>query len=179
MLGLLVVTNTYLQELSHCFEHVLDVLSAEQPEKDAVVDAILTYAFYWYNFMPLARGTAVVGYIVILALFLAAGMPITATIPKVRPFFPSMCRPLVVGGVGGNQAEQQRRYECTTQGCQVDWEAILSQHPGQFKAAVVPWLVPSSQPGQERLDNLPSVSRLLPTFRARLEALNGLGTPRI
>lgn len=76
-------TSPHEQELSHCFERVLDVLAAEQPDKDAVVDAILTYAYYWYNFMPLARGTAVVGYIVILALFLAAGMPITAAIPKV------------------------------------------------------------------------------------------------
>lgn len=74
------------QELSHCFERVLDVLAAERPHKDAVVDAILTYAYYWYNFMPLARGTAVVGYIVILGLFLAAGMPITAAIPKVPCF---------------------------------------------------------------------------------------------
>lgn len=62
---------------------MLDALAAERPDKDAVVDAILTYVYYWYNFMPLARGTAVVGYIVILALFLAAGMPVTATIPKV------------------------------------------------------------------------------------------------
>ena len=37
-----------------------------------------------YNFMPLARGSAVVGAMTILAVFLAAGMPITANIPKVR-----------------------------------------------------------------------------------------------
>ena len=33
--------------------------------------------------MPLARGTAAVGYITLLGIFLAAGMPITATIPQV------------------------------------------------------------------------------------------------
>ncbi len=32
--------------------------------------------------MPLARGTAAVGYTTILALFWAAGMPINAPIPK-------------------------------------------------------------------------------------------------
>lgn len=31
--------------------------------------------------MPLCRGTAVVGYITLLGLFLAAGMEVTATIP--------------------------------------------------------------------------------------------------
>ena len=43
---------------------------------------ILTYAYYWYNFMPLARGTAACGYTTILSLFWAAGMPVTASIPK-------------------------------------------------------------------------------------------------
>jgi hypothetical protein len=43
--------------------------------------AILCYAYYWYNFMPLARGTAAVGYTTMLALFWAAGMPITQPIP--------------------------------------------------------------------------------------------------
>lgn len=35
-----------------------------------------------YNFMPLCRGTAVVGYITLLGLFLAAGMEVTASIPQ-------------------------------------------------------------------------------------------------
>ena len=36
-----------------------------------------------YNFMPLARGTAAVGYLTLLAIFLAADMPVTTQIPKV------------------------------------------------------------------------------------------------
>jgi hypothetical protein len=36
-----------------------------------------------YNFMPLARGSAVVGAMTVLAVFMAAGMPITASIPPV------------------------------------------------------------------------------------------------
>ncbi|CAI5995723.1 unnamed protein product [Closterium sp. NIES-64] len=43
--------------------------------------AVLRLAYYWYNFMPLARGTAMVGYVVTLALFLAAQLQVTATIP--------------------------------------------------------------------------------------------------
>lgn len=38
--------------------------------------------FLRYNFMPLARGTAAVGYTTMLGLFWAAGMPITTPIPK-------------------------------------------------------------------------------------------------
>ncbi|KAL0660475.1 hypothetical protein Bca4012_081060 [Brassica carinata] len=37
--------------------------------------------YYWYNFMPLARGTAVTGFIVLLGLLLAANM-FTESIPK-------------------------------------------------------------------------------------------------
>ncbi|ONM27966.1 Suppressor of RPS4-RLD 1 [Zea mays] len=48
---------------------------------DAVKDAILRMTYYWYNFMPLSRGSAVVGYVVLLGLFLAANMDITASIP--------------------------------------------------------------------------------------------------
>ena len=35
-----------------------------------------------YNFMPLARGTAVTGFIVLLGLLLAANMEFTESIPK-------------------------------------------------------------------------------------------------
>ena len=38
-----------------------------------------------YNFMPLARGTAAVGYMTLLSVFMAAGMPIEAEIPEVPP----------------------------------------------------------------------------------------------
>ncbi len=47
-----------------------------------VARLILTYAYYWYNFMPLARGTAACGYTTLLSLFWAAGMPVTARIPR-------------------------------------------------------------------------------------------------
>jgi hypothetical protein len=38
--------------------------------------------YYWYNFMPLARGSAAVGYTTILSLFWALGMPVSVNIPK-------------------------------------------------------------------------------------------------
>lgn len=51
-------------------------------DKPLAAQAILSYAYYWYNFMPLARGTAAVGYTTMLGLFWAAGIPITQPIPQ-------------------------------------------------------------------------------------------------
>ncbi|KAG0562763.1 hypothetical protein KC19_9G169700 [Ceratodon purpureus] len=56
--------------------------SLELSELEHVRDCILRLSFYWYNFMPLARGTAVVGYVTLLGLFLAANMKVTVPIPK-------------------------------------------------------------------------------------------------
>lgn len=72
-----------MQELSALWDTIIDGL-ANGAANNVLADSILRYAFFWYNFMPLARGTAVVGYITILSMFLAAGMPVTSTIPKVR-----------------------------------------------------------------------------------------------
>ncbi|KAG1678968.1 hypothetical protein FOA52_013031 [Chlamydomonas sp. UWO 241] len=94
-------------ELEAAFEGIIAGMLADNKPRTA--RAILTYAYYWYNFMPLARGTAACGYTTILALFWAAGMPVTATIPR---------------------------------DTQVDWEAILQQHPDAFVASVGAWLLP-------------------------------------
>eukprot|EP00891_Asterochloris_glomerata_P001301 jgi/Astpho2/1301/fgenesh1_pg.00024_%23_11_t len=97
------------QEFTLLFTQLMDAMV--EGDKPAIAHAALTFIFYWYNFMPLARGTAAVGYITLLGIFLAAGMPITAPIP---------------------------------QGCQVDWEAILSPNPAAFIASVSPWLYPAA-----------------------------------
>ncbi|KAJ3669831.1 hypothetical protein LUZ60_010155 [Juncus effusus] len=47
----------------------------------SVKDSILRLTYYWYNFMPLSRGTSAVGYTVLLGLFLAANMEVTNEIP--------------------------------------------------------------------------------------------------
>ncbi|KAJ4848829.1 Suppressor of RPS4-RLD 1 [Turnera subulata] len=44
--------------------------------------AILRMTYYWYNFMPLSRGSAIVGFTVMLGLLLAANMEFTDQIPK-------------------------------------------------------------------------------------------------
>ncbi|CAL5371005.1 unnamed protein product [Camellia sinensis] len=47
-----------------------------------VRDAILRMTYYWYNFMPLSRGSAAVGFVVLLGLLLAANMEFTGSIPE-------------------------------------------------------------------------------------------------
>ncbi|MED6192213.1 Suppressor of RPS4-RLD 1 [Stylosanthes scabra] len=47
-----------------------------------VRDAILRMTYYWYNFMPLSRGSAVVGLVVMLGLLLAANMEFTGSLPQ-------------------------------------------------------------------------------------------------
>ncbi|KAG2444526.1 hypothetical protein HXX76_001272 [Chlamydomonas incerta] len=144
-------------ELEAAFEGILAALAED--DLPQLASRIMTYCYYWYNFMPLARGTAAVGYTTMLGLFWGAGMPVTATIPK---------------------------------DYQVDWEAILAQHPDQFTASVSAWLYPPQARGQAApaaeaeaaagggkapafpaIDALPPVSEVLGTVRQRIFALNG------
>ena len=75
-----------LQELSALWESVVAELAAGNASR--LARAALTFAYFWYNFMPLARGTAAAGYVAILSIFMAAGMPVTSPIPKVISYLP-------------------------------------------------------------------------------------------
>lgn len=94
-------------DLSQSWTNVISQLTGTDLESTSTW--ILTYAYYWYNFMPLARGTAASGHATLLALFWAAGIPVTSTIPL---------------------------------NYQVDWEAILEQHPQAFVDELSQWMVP-------------------------------------
>ncbi|KAK9791186.1 hypothetical protein WJX73_002593 [Symbiochloris irregularis] len=128
--------HQYDEELQLQWEVLVQALVAG--DRPAVAEAALRYAFLWYNFMPLARGTAVVGYITILAIFLAADMPVTSPIPK---------------------------------NYQIDWEAILCQHPPKFVASV------SATPG---LHSLPftHTSQLSVAARAHEAVMKSFAAPR-
>eukprot|EP01091_Cochliopodium_minus_P012349 TRINITY_DN3721_c0_g1_i1.p1 TRINITY_DN3721_c0_g1~~TRINITY_DN3721_c0_g1_i1.p1 ORF type:complete len:916 (+),score=281.95 TRINITY_DN3721_c0_g1_i1:281-2749(+) len=56
--------------------------SKEKQQLDVVSEWILTLVFYWYNMMPLSRGTAAVGFISITSLFLSIGYEIETPAPK-------------------------------------------------------------------------------------------------
>lgn len=58
--------------------------STDSSVLENVRDAILRMTYYWYNFMPLSRGSAVVGFVVMLGLLLAANMEFTGNIQEDR-----------------------------------------------------------------------------------------------
>ncbi|KZV24968.1 tetratricopeptide repeat protein 13-like [Dorcoceras hygrometricum] len=74
-------------EMTSSWEAVCDAYCGESfgaTDIDAlenVREAILRMTYYWYNFMPLCRGSSVVGFVVLLGLFLAANMEFTGSIP--------------------------------------------------------------------------------------------------
>jgi tetratricopeptide (TPR) repeat protein len=84
----------YDLELAHCFEQFLAEASKPDFDLDTVSDWILTIVFYWYNFMPLSRGTAATGYIALVAMFLSVGIKINRTVPpKVLVDWEGILRP--------------------------------------------------------------------------------------
>jgi hypothetical protein len=190
--------------------------------------------------MPLARGSALCGYVSLLGAFLAAGAPVRAAMPKVSVHVwwwkawdvvgvaykhkflyawmvcvgarwppadlpPSLgttrCRPSPLRCLCDARIPHPQHY-------QTDWEAILESQPANFIASVSAWMLPpelaaqqdgsrhdggtgaaapaeapaeapTPQPPCPPVDQLPKVIELLPTMRARLEALNGPRVPRI
>ncbi|XP_048457328.1 tetratricopeptide repeat protein 13 [Rhincodon typus] len=58
------------------------ILSTELGETDAVCNLILSLVYYFYNLMPLSRGSSVVAYSVIMGALMASGKEITGRIPK-------------------------------------------------------------------------------------------------
>jgi hypothetical protein len=72
----------YDRELSFAWKKLTEEATKAEVDLDRLSDQILTMTFYWYNFMPLSRGTAAVGYMGLLAMFLANGIEISAFVPK-------------------------------------------------------------------------------------------------
>ncbi|GJP51356.1 hypothetical protein CLOM_g10511 [Closterium sp. NIES-68] len=50
--------------------------------RQRIQDNILRIGFYWYQFMPLTRGSAMVGLMAVLGLSMAAGMQTTSAMPR-------------------------------------------------------------------------------------------------
>ncbi|KAG8444199.1 hypothetical protein GDO86_009401 [Hymenochirus boettgeri] len=57
-------------------------LSTELGEADIVCELILSLVYYFYNLMPLSRGSSVVAYSVIMGALMASGREISGKIPK-------------------------------------------------------------------------------------------------
>eukprot|EP01126_Amoeba_proteus_P048813 TRINITY_DN5665_c0_g3_i7.p1 TRINITY_DN5665_c0_g3~~TRINITY_DN5665_c0_g3_i7.p1 ORF type:complete len:397 (+),score=66.41 TRINITY_DN5665_c0_g3_i7:136-1326(+) len=71
----------YDQELAHILQLLTEAVKAPNRDLEKVGDLILTLSFYWYNFMPLSRGTAACGYIALVGLYLAVGLRINTMVP--------------------------------------------------------------------------------------------------
>jgi hypothetical protein len=143
----------YDVELTAAFDALLGALAVD--DQCAAVDAALRFAYYWYNFMPLARGSALCGLTSLLGALLAAGAPARAPMP------PSY------------QADWEAILEGSPEAFVASMAAwMLPPELGGGSAAAGP---PPCAPA----DELPAVADVLRTLRERLEALNGPGAPRI
>ncbi|XP_021504211.1 tetratricopeptide repeat protein 13 isoform X2 [Meriones unguiculatus] len=58
------------------------ILSSEFGEADAVCNLILSLVYYFYNLMPLSRGSSVIAYSVIVGALMASGKEVSGKIPK-------------------------------------------------------------------------------------------------
>jgi tetratricopeptide (TPR) repeat protein len=67
----------YAAELDHVWSLLCDAATAPEPRDQALcVRLVLTLTYYWYNFMPLSRGTAACGLVTLHAMLLALGLEI-------------------------------------------------------------------------------------------------------
>jgi hypothetical protein len=62
-------------ELSLIWGQLTDACRAPKRDMDAIARYILHLSFYWYNFMPLSRGTAAVGYTVLVGTLFVPTTP--------------------------------------------------------------------------------------------------------
>ncbi|XP_051781524.1 tetratricopeptide repeat protein 13 isoform X1 [Erpetoichthys calabaricus] len=58
------------------------ILSAELGDADAVCNLILSLVYYFYNLMPLSRGSSVVAYSILMGALMASGKEVIGRIPK-------------------------------------------------------------------------------------------------
>jgi hypothetical protein len=130
--------------------------AADAPVADAAAAgaAALRFAYYWYNFMPLARGSALCGLAALLGALLAAGTPVRAPMPA------------------GFQADWEAILESDPDAFAAAIGAWAC--PPELGGAPTAAPRPCAPPGA-----LPGVAATLDTLRARVEALNGPGAPPV
>ncbi|XP_013386989.1 tetratricopeptide repeat protein 13 [Lingula anatina] len=79
-------TASFHSELNYLFtkldKEVRRTGAIKIAEFDNVLNLILSLGYYFYNLMPLSRGTSVVAYSVILGLFMSMGKEVTGKIPQ-------------------------------------------------------------------------------------------------
>ncbi|XP_054342761.1 tetratricopeptide repeat protein 13 isoform X7 [Pongo pygmaeus] len=169
------------------------ILSSEFGEADAVCNLILSLVYYFYNLMPLSRGSSVIAYSVIVGALMASGKEVAGKIPKgkvrwsgkgemlgyvlspnLRIFIlrctsyidlqPSLCPPCLVTFLNVFLFQL------------VDFEAMTAPGSEAFSKVAKSWMnLKSISPSYK---TLPSVSETFPTLRSMIEVLNTDSSPR-
>ena len=79
-------TSAYHAELDAVFNQLQEDIKrtgiTKLTDVDSVVNIILTLVYYFYNLMPLSRGSSVVAYSVALGLLMSVGRQVTGKIPN-------------------------------------------------------------------------------------------------
>eukprot|EP00002_Diphylleia_rotans_P010309 TRINITY_DN2076_c0_g1_i1.p1 TRINITY_DN2076_c0_g1~~TRINITY_DN2076_c0_g1_i1.p1 ORF type:complete len:855 (-),score=180.18 TRINITY_DN2076_c0_g1_i1:1931-4495(-) len=73
--------DVYEDELNGLFKLLQDAVTKPTMNKDRVIELVVYIVYFWFNFQPLTRGSAVVGYIMLHSLFLSLDLEITEPIP--------------------------------------------------------------------------------------------------
>eukprot|EP01041_Mallomonas_annulata_P007656 gene7656-15668_t len=68
------------KELQKCFEKLIEAI-IEQQDKEQILRRVLEVFYFWANFSPLSRGSALCGYAIVMAGMLAADLYICEPIP--------------------------------------------------------------------------------------------------
>uniref|UniRef100_A0A287CXH3 Tetratricopeptide repeat domain 13 n=1 Tax=Ictidomys tridecemlineatus TaxID=43179 RepID=A0A287CXH3_ICTTR len=133
------------------------ILSSEFGEADAVCNLILSLVYYFYNLMPLSRGSSVIAYSVIVGALMASGKEVAGKIPKGK------VRECHWGPAGWGLDL-------------VDFEAMTAPGSEAFSRIAKSWMnLKSISPSYKAL---PSVSETFPTLRSMIEVLNTDSSPR-
>nr|XP_039320168.1 tetratricopeptide repeat protein 13 isoform X5 [Saimiri boliviensis boliviensis] len=169
------------------------ILSSEFGEADAVCNLILSLVYYFYNLMPLSRGSSVIAYSVIVGALMASGKEVAGKIPKGKVRWrgkgemlvyvlspnlqifilrctsytdlqPSLCLPCL------------RTFLNVILFQLVDFEAMTAPGSEAFSKIAKSWMnLKSISPSYK---TLPSVSETFPTLRSMIEVLNTDSSPR-
>uniref|UniRef100_A0A8C0J6B0 Tetratricopeptide repeat domain 13 n=1 Tax=Chelonoidis abingdonii TaxID=106734 RepID=A0A8C0J6B0_CHEAB len=146
------------------------ILSAELGEADAVCNLILSLVYYFYNLMPLSRGSSVIAYSVIMGALMASGKEVAGKIPKGKPVLCSLY--LCPVRIFRNAIFS---YSFVIICCYVlfqlvDFEAMTAPGSEAFSKIARSWMnLQSISPSYK---SLPSVSETFPTLRTMTEVLN-------
>ncbi|XP_053462654.1 tetratricopeptide repeat protein 13 isoform X3 [Nycticebus coucang] len=142
------------------------ILSSEFGEADAVCNLILSLVYYFYNLMPLSRGSSVIAYSVIVGALMASGKEVAGKIPKGK----------VHWNWKGNVWLYVESQSVDLYFKLVDFEAMTAPGSEAFSKIAKSWMnLKSISPSYK---TLPSVSETFPTLRSMIEVLNTDSSPR-